>query len=95
MDQPEKILCAAIDFNGTIIPGHRHGDCYDILRALVAGITEADLPDRTKQGFLTSINRYVSRKEGWEIAIANNQVVYGKVASDNAEDSILISENLY
>ncbi len=95
MGQPEKILCAAIDFNGTIIPGHRHGDCYQILRDLIKGITDAELPGREKQGFLTSENRYVNRKEGWEIAIKNGQVIYGKEASDKAEDSILISENLY
>jgi hypothetical protein len=88
----EIILCAAIDYNGTIICGRRHDDCYTILKNLVSNPV---LPDRDKQGFLTSENRYVDRKEAWNIAKANNQIRYGLEASENGEDSILISENLY
>lgn len=95
MEQPEKILCAAIDYNGLIISGFRHDDCYKVLKSLVEGIPTDKLPNRDKQGFLTSQNRYVNRKEGWEIAVKNNQVVFGKEASENGEESILISENLY
>ena len=88
----EFILCAAIDYEGLIIPGHRHSDCYNVLRTLKPDAVD---PDRTKQGFLTSENRYVNRKDAWTIAVKNNQVKYGKTASDNGEESILISENLY
>lgn len=91
----EIILCSAINFKGTIICGYRHGDCYDILRQLKPDITEDEEPDRTMQGFLTSLNRYVDRKEAWKIAKANNQIKFGLEVSDNGEDSILISENLY
>lgn len=104
----EYILCSAIDYNGIIICGRRHGDCYKILESLVPDIKESELPDRTKQGFLTSTNRYVDRRLAWKIAKANNQIVHGLVASDHDNDPILknlhpverpvselISENLY
>ena len=92
MEQKEFILCAAIDYNGTIICGHRHNDCYLVLKEL---ITNPVLPPREKQGFLTSQNRFVNRSEAWKIAKENNQIKYGYDASENEEDSILISENLY
>ena len=94
--EKEYILCAAIDYYGTIICGHRHGDCYAILCGLTGLPSESSvLPDRDKQGFLTSTNRYVSRKEAWNIAKENNQIKWGLDASENGDDSILISENLY
>ena len=108
MNQKEYILCAAIDYNGIIVCGHRHGDCYSVLKALIGEIDSNKLPDRDHQGFLTSLNRYVNREEAWIIAKANNQIVYGLKASDHDDDilikgldikdkpkSILISENLY
>ena len=104
----EYILCSAIDYNGIIICGHRHEDCYEILQGLRPDISEVELPDRTKQGFLTSVNRYVNREEAWIIAKASNQIVYGLEVSDHDDDkllleldikdrpkSMLISENLY
>ena len=35
------------------------------------------------------------QKEGWKIAKENNQIQWGLSASENGEDSQLISENLY
>lgn len=106
--QKEFILCAAIDYNGVIICGHRHGDCYDIITSLLGEIESSKLPDRDHQGFLTSLNRYVNREEAWIIAKNNNQIVNGLKASDHDDKelnkwlgiegdvkSILISENLY
>lgn len=95
METSEDIRCAAINFNGIIICGHRHGDCYATLKALQPNIPDEMLPDRNNQGFITSENRYVDRKEAWIIAKANNQIKYGQEASENGENSILISENLY
>ena len=101
----EFILCSAINYNGVIICGHRHGDCYEVLESLVGKIETDKLPNRDQQGFLTSENRYVDRKEAWKIAKDNNQIAYGLEASDNMkiegleldgqEPPILISENLY
>ena len=108
--QKEFILCAAIDYDGTIVCGHRHGDCYDVLKSLVVEIESDKIPTRKNQGFLTSENRYVGREEAWVIAKENNQIVHGLKLSDrynNALDeldkhlgikkpaSILISEHLY
>lgn len=100
------ILCAAIKYNGLIIPGHRHGDCYSLLEGLIGKISTDKLPGRNKQGFLTSKNRYVSREEAWEIAKENNQIMFGLKACDfdveiqgidytGVHTPILISENLY
>ena len=72
-----------------IIAG-RHKDCSKILDKI--SLNDNDLYPR---GFLTSKNRFVGRKEAWKIALANNQIKFGLEASDNGEDSILISENLY
>ena len=92
MKQKEIILCAAINYKGIIICGHRHGDCYTVLRDLLSKyITPDDLPEREDQGFLTSFNRYVDREEAFLIAQANDQIQFGK----DCTDKILISENLY
>jgi hypothetical protein len=67
----EFILCAALNFNGSIICGHRHSDCYKTLMDVVK-VKDEDLP-YDNQGFLTSLNRYVDRKEGWIIAKKTNK----------------------
>lgn len=92
---------------GFVIAGRRHHNCYATAKAL-AGIDEviklkitnientmSKEDYRKHQGFITSLDRYVDRKEAFQIAKANNQIVFGLDASDNGEDSILISENLY
>jgi len=100
-------LCSAIHFkngaettvsgveSGVIICGIRHGDCYAILKGILGNCCVSELPDRDEQGFLTSENRFVSRKEAWVIAKENNQIKFGLEASENGEFSELISENLY
>ena len=92
----ERILCAALNYKGIIIAGHRHSDCYAVIENLYKMFTTdtiglTSLPKREHQGFLTSHNRYVSRAEAWEIAKANDQIAFGKDSSDD----FLISENLY
>jgi hypothetical protein len=90
----EFILCAALNYRGNIICGHRHSDCYETLKKVV-NVDDIDMPQREHQGFLTSLNRYVDRKEGWKIAKENNQIQWGLSSSENGADSQLISENLY
>lgn len=97
--QPENINI------GFVVCGRRHHNCYETIKAitglstnkaigdLISSLSEDEL--RKHQGFLTSADRYVDRKEAWKIAKANNQIVFGLQASENSEDSILISENLY
>jgi len=93
----EYILCAAIMYNDTIIAGYRHADCYNVISALNPNPL-AFKPLRKHQGFLTSKNRFVDRKEAWNIAYNNRQIKYGLSASDMGEKGSeleLISENLY
>lgn len=93
----EFILCAAIKFNDTIVSGYRHGDCYEVIESILKPYNnvEIKLPTREDQGFLTSLNRFVDRKEAWNIAKANNQIKYGLDSVDPNEEPMLISENLY
>lgn len=90
---------------GFVIAGRRHHNCYQTIKDLtgqdinnryldfVKSLTPEEA--RKHQGFITSLDRYVDRKEAWKIAKENNQIVYGLSVSDNGDDSILISENLY
>lgn len=103
----ETIICAAIHYDdatehsdqpqgiqfGFVIAGRRHSDCYKTIELLTGNEDIVRKIDRNHQGFLTNTNKYVGRKEAWNIAIAANQVVFGPTKTD--EDSILISENLY
>ena len=73
--------------NGSIYRGHRHHTCF----------TAIPFPKKTdlkgmEQGFITSENRYVDRKEGAEIQIKAGikSVWTGKEVED-----ILFSEDLY
>ena len=91
----EFILCASLKFHDNIVSGHRHSDCYELIRKMCPNIADTSLPQREDQGFLTSLNRHVDRKEGWNIAKENNQIKWGLNASDDNEESQLISENLY
>ena len=91
----EFILCASLKFHDNIVSGHRHSDCYELIRKMFPNIADTSLPQRKDQGFLTSLNRHVDRKEGWKIAKENNQIKWGLNASNDNEESQLISENLY
>lgn len=91
--------------SGYVICGRRHNNCYQTIKSLtgqtpnerigdlIKSLSEDEL--RKHHGFITSSDRYVDRTEGWKIAKANNQIQFGLVASENGDDSILISENLY
>ena len=97
--QPENIEI------GFVICGRRHHNCYQTIKSLTGQnpnerignlITSmSDFEQRKHQGFITSTDRYVDRKEAFQIAKANNQIQFGLNASENGEDSILISENLF
>lgn len=97
--QPENID------TGFVICGRRHHNCYATIKPLTGISTNDSIGDllknmsieeqRKHQGFMTSLDRYIDRKEAWCIAKENNQITYGLLASDNGDESILISENLY
>lgn len=89
----ERIICAAIKYERTIVAGMRHSDCYVTLCELKGwDMKTATLPGRDFQGFLTTENRFVSRKEAYEIAKREDQLLFG-ILHDS--DPILISEELY
>lgn len=94
----EYIICSAVkfDFRGkkdVVVCGRRHGDCYDIIRALVWDIEEEEEPTRIQQGFVTNIGRYVERGEAYEIADKAGQLLLP--ANETPEMRILTSEDLY
>jgi hypothetical protein len=82
----EVVICAAIRLpDGRIFRGHRHGDCIRTARDSVncnggvdpwregdgVGRHEYWTPDMCgDQGFITSANRYVDRKEGMRLQLA-------------------------
>lgn len=94
----EKILCAACYYNngkkykgqpinidqGIVTLGHRHGEAIETMILLFPKMTWYK---NYENGFLTSRNRFVNRKEAREIAFKAGQV-------DKMADS-LISEELY
>ena len=87
----EKIICAAMHYDngkqykqqplniqaGIVVCGMRHGNCFVILHELFPAID----CDRVTQGFLTTQNRFVDRKEGAK--------VFG------LDSDFLMSEDLY
>jgi len=97
--QPENIE------SGFVICGRRHHNCYQTIKSLTNQTPNERIGNlinsmtaeeqRKHQGFITSFDRYVDRNEAFKIASENNQIQYGKKASENGEEFILISENLY
>ena len=70
--------------DGIVVIGYRHAQCLRLLQAII-GVENLPLTNHT-QGFLTSKNRFVDRKEASKIAFENNQT---------KETNILFSEDLY
>jgi len=61
---------------GLVVLGHRHGQCMWTMGSLTGlrSVTNgSDSVGEYKQGFLTSKNRFVDRKEGGEIAFREGQ----------------------
>lgn len=72
---------------GTVVCGHRHGHCISTYVALSGKRSVTTEAGEYVQGFLTSTNRFVDRKEGALIAFAAGQT------DKNCET--LFSEDLY
>ena len=75
---------------GIVVTGHRHGQCIwtiGCLTGLRAVTFAEDGIGENEQGFLTSKNRFVNRKEGGQIAFAAKQTQELKTT--------LYSEDLY
>lgn len=74
-----KIICAAIKLkNNKIIRGHRHADCLRTAERM--GVSVEGVRERI-EGFMTSENEFVDRKEAHQI--------------HKGEEGELYSEDLY
>lgn len=81
---------------GLVFAGWRHGDCFTTLEAWARGLTpeererigESQLAGE-HQGFLTSLGRFVDRKEAYALAQAAGQIQGG------SKHGYLFSEDLY
>jgi len=86
LSEDEICICAAIKCNdGTIVRGNRHGDCYITAKAMKKKLSR-------DQGFITSKNRYVRRKEA---CILQNKAGIKSIWSGKEIKKILFSEDLY
>ena len=101
----EKILCAAIWVDdgvttyihqpknikqGFVVAGRRHHNCFTTL-AMLQGIKRERSNKDEVQGFITSEDRFVDRKEGMQIAVIAFQVIE-RVGTSKTD---LYSEDLY
>lgn len=85
---PSVYLPKNID-KGIVFCGHRHGHCI-YAKCAITGLRDAESGEY-EQGFLTSKNRFVSREEGLQIALCENQVMDLREVRGNR----LFSEDLY
>ncbi len=88
VNQPDNIK------TGFVVCGHRHSDCISTFALMVGFPYDQNglkLMQTEEQGFLTSTNRWVDRKEAAEIAVKSNQVKQEDLNSRLG----LFSENLY
>jgi hypothetical protein len=104
--KPEYILCAAIwylDYSlpthspvnihqGVVLCGYRHCNIIGQVSALL-NKRQSEM-GHYEQGFLTSANRFVSRKEAYEIAFRENQII-GPNKGRPYNEIGLTSEDLY
>jgi len=63
---------------GYIICGRRHHNCIDIFAKIVGFPYNADaleIKETEVQGFLTNTNRFVDRKEAYNIAFSADQII--------------------
>lgn len=89
MKDKEICICAAIKITkNVIIRGHRHGDCYRIIRDL--GFIPPTHPN--SQGFITSKNRFVTRTQGRKL---QDKAGIKSVDPEGYRGNTLFSEDLY
>jgi len=104
----EFIICAASHYDdgivyphqpknvqtGIIIAGRRHHNCINTCQLLMGDKFNANKMNRASQGFLTSHDRFLNRKEAFKMALANNQIIHNFYDKTN-QSQILVSEDLY
>ncbi len=100
----ERVVCASVWYDdgkkhqgqpfgidsGFVVSGFRHGNCYVTLMDIICNKWgEERRNGKTVEGFLTTKNRFVDKKEAWKIAVKAKQV------SRESMRSFLLSEDLY
>lgn len=93
--QKEYILCAAIKYYNQIVTGFRHSDCRKTVKQLVhSSILNEEYLLNCECGFITNINRFVTRKEAYKIAFEAGQIIGPNKGYPDNEIG-LTSEDLY
>lgn len=90
----QGVLPAGCD-RGLVVCGHRHGQCMWVMGSLTGLRSVKSGPDSVgeyEQGFLTTRNRFVSRLEAAEVAVASGQVAREDLINPMVG---LFSEDLY
>lgn len=86
--QKEICLCAAVKTeSGVVYPGRRHGHCL-----VGISLIEKEGIRNSEQGFLTNLNRFVTREEGRKLQEAAGIKSADK---DGYRYDTLFSEDLY
>jgi hypothetical protein len=85
-DIPSSLLRPVNCDRGIVFCGHRHPHCLYQMVALTG--KSSYVAGESSQGFLTNLNRFVDRKEGAMIHIANGGML-------SYSDNTLYSEDLY
>jgi hypothetical protein len=79
--------------DGYIVRGHRHGDCFKTARDIPRYKKIKD--SETKQGFVTSKNRFVDREEGLRLQLTAGIESAAKKHGQDYRSTELFSEDLY
>ena len=93
---PEKIICAAILYKGKMYYGHRHPSALQVLNdelswEMARKEIHKERAEMT-QGFVTTLGRFVDRKEG---QIIHKATVGKSHDKDGYRGDELYSEDLY
>lgn len=89
-EQKEIVICAAVKLHdGRIFRGHRHADCFAVMRGINPKI---EWPNDNEQGFITSKNRFVTRQEGRKL---QDTAGIPSASVDGYFGNTLYSEDLY
>ena len=85
----EIVICAAVMADdGSIYRGHRHGDAMNACRQTGRKLANG----REQQGFITSLNRYVTREEARRL---QDEAGIESVDPEGYRGKTLFSEDLY
>ncbi len=85
----EMVICSAVKFGDVIVRGHRHCDCITTAQRMRIDTKHVS----GDEGFMTSKNRFVGRKEAFEIQKLAGIKSVDQYGGSSTEE--LYSEDLY